>query len=291
MNDTGLNESKPKDLPTVWREAVESQKGATVIRDLQYACPDGFPLHLDLCLPAENGGTFPVVVWICWGGWCECDKRWAPFSSLLVANGFATAAIRYRTSHEALAPASIQDCKAAVRWLRANAAHYNLDPDRIGAWGSSAGGHLAALLGVSAGVPELEGNGGHAEYSSAVKAVCDFNGPSDLTRVAIPEIREKYQDLYKVTECYLGGPVAERCDLARMVSPLTYVTRGSPPMLIFHGSADTVVPVEESELLYKAMRCAGAKAELDVLPGAEHGWDHVTLTDEKVISFFKRELD
>ena len=291
MNDTGLNESKPKDLPTVWREAVESQKGATVIRDLQYACPDGFPLHLDLCLPAENGGTFPVVVWICWGGWCECDKRWAPFSSLLVANGFATAAIRYRTSHEALAPASIQDCKAAVRWLRANAAQYNLDPDRIGAWGSSAGGHLAALLGVSAGVPELEGDGGNAEYSSAVKAVCDFCGPTDLMRMAVPEIRAKFAQLAWATEKYLGGPILEHRDLARLVSPLTHVNRNAPAVLIFHGSDDVCVPVEESRSLYEALRNAGANVALQVLSGDGHTWDHLTLTDENVISFFKRELD
>ena len=280
-----MNDPEPIDMPN------ENQRTGTVIWELQYSYPGGYPLHLDLYLPVEGHGPFPVVLWISGGGWWECDKTRAYYSSLLVANGFATASIRYRTSKQAIAPANIHDCKAAVRWLWANAARYHLDPNRIGAWGASAGGHLAALLGVSAGVPELEGDGGNAGFSSAVKAVCDFNGPSDLTRVAIPEIREKYQDLYKVTECYLGGPVAERCDLARMVSPLTYVTRGSPPMLIFHGSADTVVPVEESELLYKAMRCAGAKAELDVLPGAEHGWDHVTLTDEKVISFFKRELD
>lgn len=261
-----------------------------VIADLQYSCPGGSPLHLDLTRPPKTGVAVPVILWICGGGWCHSDKSWAPFSSLLAANGFASASIRYRTSHDAIAPANIHDCKAAVRWLRANAERYHLDPLRIGAWGVSAGGHLAAMLGLSAGVPELEGDGGNAGFSSAVQAVCDFCGPSDVTRIAIPEIRASFGVLYDVTELYLGGPVAERGELARLVSPLTYVKQDCPPMFIIHGQADDIVPVEESQVLHEALLGAGAKVEFETLPGAGHAWDYPALTDAKVISFFKREL-
>lgn len=285
-----MNDTEQKDWVPIWRRSLESQQGVRIHRDLEYTRPDGVPLHLDLCLPPDNGAPVPVVLWICWGGWCECNKNWAPYSGLLVANGFATASIQYRTSREAIAPANVHDCKAAVRWLRANADRYHLDPFRIGVWGSSAGGHLAALLGVSGDVPELEGDGGNARFSTAVQAACDFCGPSDLIPLGSAEAGVEFRVIHDAVELYLGGPAEERAALARLVSPLTYVNRNCSPMLIFHGTADPWVPLAESQALYDALSGAGADVEFTPLPGEGHAWDHPVLTDDKVIAFFNRTL-
>jgi acetyl esterase/lipase len=266
--------------------AIE-MKEARIIRNLPYAQYGNRTLLLDLHLPGGSEGLCPVILWVCGGGWRGCSKDGAP--AWLVEHGFAVASILYRVSSEAIAPANIHDCKAAVRWLRANAHTHRLDPDRIGAFGSSAGGHLVALLGLSQGVKELEGNGGNAEQSSAVQAVCDFCGPSDLTRIAIPEIRKNFALLYEVTAQYLGGPVEERRELARLVSPLSYVSRACPPMLIVHGKEDNVVPVEESLGLHEALKSAGADVTLQVLEDAGHGWEQQR-TNDSVASFFRQPL-
>jgi len=130
-----------------------------------------------------RGRPLPVILWIHGGGWSKGRKEQHSPAISFLNDGYAVASIEYRLSGEAPFPAQIVDCKAAVRWLRANAAKYNLDADRIGAWGHSAGGHLAALLGTSGGVPELEGNGDNMSYSSHVQAVCDVSGPADFVRL------------------------------------------------------------------------------------------------------------
>lgn len=260
---------------------------ARIVQDLPYANYNGRVLRLDLYLSDRTEGATPVILWLYGGGWRGGSKANPP--SWIVAHGFALAAIDYRLSGEAIAPANVHDCKAAVRWLRANAKLHRCDPDRIGVFGASAGGHLAALLGPTPGVDELEGNGGNEGWSSEVQAVCDFCGPSDLTRIAIPEVRQRFALLYEVTQQYLGGPVEQRSELARLVSPLHHVSNACPPTLIVHGEVDAVVPVEESLLLHQALQDAGVDVSLCVLRGAGHGWDW-QLTNDAVISFFKRTL-
>ena len=258
-----------------------------LIKDLPYAWYPNPTLRLDLYLPDNHPGPLPVILWVCGGGWRGSSKENA--TVWLVDHGFALAAIEYRVSGEAIAPANIHDCKAAVRWLRAHAAAHGLDPERIGAFGASAGGHLVALLGASHGVPALEGDGGNPHESSAVRAVCDFCGPSDLTRIAIPAVRQQFALLYEVTAQYLGGQVEQRSELARLVSPLTYASRSTPPMLIVHGREDDVVPVEESIILHEALRKAGADVALQVRDGqglALRYGEH----DPIVLSFFQRTL-
>lgn len=258
------------------------------IKDIEYTKHRGVTLCLDLHLPAEARGLLPVVVGVPGGGWRSCSKALPP--RFLVDHGFAMACVDYRVSGTAIAPANIHDCKAAVRWLRANAARYRLNPDRIGVYGASAGGHLAALLGSSSGAQELEENTGNPSLpSSAVQAVCAVCGPMDLTRIGIPEIRERFQVLYEVTEKYLGGPVLQRTELARQVSPLTYVSRRCPPMLLIHGAADIVVPVEESVIFHEALTKAGATSSLRVIDGMGHSWLAEQTADE-VASFFSKHL-
>ena len=187
------------------------------------------------------------------------------------------------------APGNVHDCKAAVRWLRANAAAYGIDPTRIGALGGSAGAHLVALLGTTNGRQELEGNGGNPAQSSAVQAVCEFCAPVDLTRGAQPALRKKYPLLYECVEAYLGGPLEKRMELAKLVSPLRYVSPTSAPTLIIHGDADDIVSVEESIVFYDALKQAGVDATLHVAKGATHDLTWSTYGNQ-VVAFFRRTL-
>ncbi len=256
--------------------------------DVVYATyPGGRTMRLNLYVPEGLRGRVPVLIWAHGGGWREVIRTPAP--AWLVMPTAAVAVIDYRGRHEVPAPASQHDCKAAVRYLRANADRYGLDPDRFAFMGSSAGGHLAALLGVSAGVAELEGDGGNPGVSSAVQAVCDFCGPSDLMRMAQPEYRHQFARLYEVTESYLGGPVHERRELGELMSPLMHVSGKCPPVLIQHVKGDRVVPVIESEEFYAKLYSAGVDVTLEVIPGDTHGWDN-SQTAAPVRSFLNRVL-
>lgn len=258
------------------------------VKDIEFANRGGISLHLDIHYPPAGDGPFPVVLGIPGGGWRVASRQHVPLA--LAEHGFALACIEYRISQDAVAPANIQDCKAALRWLQANAAQLDLDSRRIGVYGASAGGHLAALLGLSAGAEALEDDEAAPPVArDAIKAVCAVCGPSDLTRIGIPEVRERFPLLYEVTEAYLGGSVTERTALARLVSPLTYVTVDAPPMLLIHGSADDVVPLEESLVLYDALQKAGAPVQLKIIEGGGHGWFVEETTDE-VGAFFKTAL-
>jgi acetyl esterase/lipase len=177
---------------------------ADVYQNVEYANVDGQSMLLDLYIPKNAAEPVPVIVWIHGGGWYEGGKDWyAP--TRFIDHGYAAVSISYRLTGVAPFPAQIYDCKGAIRWLRANAAKYNIDPDRIGVFGSSAGGHLAALLGTSGGVKELEGDvGGNLEYSSDVQAVCDSFGPINLIEIhrGLPEDAWRVDVLHKL----LGGP-------------------------------------------------------------------------------------
>ena len=180
--------------------------------------------------------------------------------------GYAAASINYRLSQHAVFPAQIEDCKAAIRWLRANAAKYRLDPDHIGVWGASAGGHLVAMLGVTAAAKELEGKGGNLDQASRVQCVVDWFGPSDMLTMsgshdnpASPESR------------LIGGPVQENQEKARKASPLTYVSKDAAPFLIMHGDQDKLVPVQQSKVLAEALQKAGVEVRLVIVKGNGHG--------------------
>jgi acetyl esterase/lipase len=261
-----------------------AEKQPVSVWDLTYSRPSDRDLQLDVHLPAGRG-PWPVIVWIPGGGWRTHSRLWTPYH-FAHRWGFAVVGIDYRTTAEAIAPANVHDCKAALRWVRDHAGEYGFDITRLGVWGSSAGGHLAAMLGMSVGVRALEGVD---DPGVPVKAFVDFCGPSDLARIGQPAMKALSPRLYEVTAALLGGPVEDRGELAKLVSPLTYVSRNTPPALIVHGVDDATVPLIESSSLYDAMREAGANVQYTALPGIGHGWGGIH-TDEQVLAFFRRHL-
>jgi acetyl esterase/lipase len=250
--------------------------GVQAARDIEYAKADGVSLKLDLYTPEkQHPQPRPLVVWVHGGGWRAGNKQHCP-ALRLVQRGYVVASIQYRLSHQAIFPAQIHDCKAAIRWLRAHAETYAIDPGRIGVWGSSAGGHLVALLGTSGGVSDLsEPALGHAEQSSRVQAVCDFYGPTDLLQMDAhaPEGARIIHNAPDSPEALLvGGPIQEYPQRVARLNPITYVTPDDPPFLILHGDRDATVPMHQSQLLAEALKKAGVQHQFHVIHGAGHGF-------------------
>jgi len=251
--------------------------------------PQG-PVYLDLYLPAKADALLPLIIWIHGGGWHTSPKARMEFTpGRMVERGYALASIDYRDTKDAISPAQIQDCKAALRWLRAHAREYSLDPERVGVWGISAGGHLSALLGTSGGVKELEGEGGNPEFSSRPQAVCDFCGPTDLFEMAVPETSKTYPLALKLMEELVGGKLEENRPRAEAVNPIRYVDPTDPPFLIMHGDADPLLPLNQSELLYEALKAKGVEVTFGVIKGGNHVFWGADV-DQQVDAFFDNHL-
>jgi acetyl esterase/lipase len=247
-------------------------EGIRFEQDLVYARIGQRELKLDLYWQARTAAPAPAIVWIHGGAWRAGDKSQPDAALSLLSAGYGVASVGYRLSQEALFPAQIEDCRAAVRWLRANAERYNLDPHRFGAWGASAGGHLAALLGTTHHVREWDRLGDNQEWSSAVQAVCDWFGPTDFLRMNdVPGVMD--HDAPDSPESQLvGGPIQENRDRVARANPITYIAPGAPPFLIVHGDRDDLVPLNQSELLHAALQQAGVTSTLIVVKGAGHGF-------------------
>ena len=241
-------------------------EGTKVLRDLEYVKGGHERQKLDLYLPKADG-PLPLVVWVHGGAWRTGSKDGGGPALPLLARGYAVASINYRLSQHAAFPAQIHDCKAAVRWLRANAKEHRLDPDRIGVWGGSAGGHLVALLGTTAGHKGLEGDLGYTDQPSRVQCVIDFFGPADFTSMPA----QLAQNATGPVAQLVGGPVSENKEKAALASPVTHVTRDAAPFLIVHGDKDATVPLAQSEKLAEVLKKAGAEVTLVTLEGAAHG--------------------
>ena len=249
--------------------------GARTIADIAYATVNGKALLLDLDLPSGSG-PFPVIVWIHGGAWAEGDKAGGP-AAFYADLGYAVARVNYRLSGEAVFPAQLFDVKGAVRWVRANAEKYSLDGSHIAAWGASAGAHLAALLGTTGAVHDLEGEvGGNLDRSSRVTSVIDWYGPTDLLQmddqmVCNPPRRVK-ADSPRSGESLLVGCQIWSCPAkVRTTNPILYVSKDDAPFLIMHGTHDCTVPHGQSQLLYDALTKVGVDATLRLLPNADHG--------------------
>lgn len=229
----------------------------------------GRPRTLIVAEPA--GARGPAVVHFHGGAFRKGQASRAT-AEWLARNGFVGVSVNYRLSGEALFPAAVHDCKAAVRWLRAHAADYGVDPDRIGAFGGSAGGHLAALVGASAGDAYLEGQEGHASFSSAVQAVVSHYGPTDFLRMNDAPGRLDHDAPDSPESAFIGGPIQQNPEQARKASPLAYISETTPPVLMVHGREDMAVPFDQSQRLYAALRGAGVAARLVPVENAGHGF-------------------
>jgi acetyl esterase/lipase len=280
---------------------MDRATGLTLIEDVPFGGADGVPLLLDLLAPTQRPrDRLPAVVWIHGGGWESGDKR-GGFSEtlgpILAGAGYVVLSVNYRLSDAARFPAQLHDVKAAVRWVRANADELGVDPDRIGVWGHSAGGHLAALVGTTGDLPELEGASGTVGVSSRVQAVIALSPATDF--LEIPE-GWPFVEPRRATEKLVGGTLEERAELVRLANPITHIRPDAPPFWIVHGEADGVVPVQQGIKLYDELVAAGVDAQLEVLPDADHWFASasrgVTTADAlqrigaSAIAFFDRYL-
>lgn len=255
--------------------------------DIVYRTTPQRELRLDLRVP-DSSTPPPLVLYIPMGGMRGCAKENGQW--WLTEYGFAMASIECRVSSEVTAPEPVYDCKAAIRWLRTHAGEYGYNGETIGAWGHSAGGLLAALMATSGDRPEVEGDGDHRGVSSRIQAACDACGaPHDFTWFARPDIKEKFAPVAENLRVYLGGAVEEKPELARLVSPQIYVSAACPPILLLHGDADDIVPVEETIEFHRVLQAAGVDSTLRVMPGVGHGWD-AAVTRDDVVTFFNRTL-
>jgi len=263
-----------------------------VSRDIVYAVADGRELRLDAYVPpGKPESPRPIVVYIHGGAWRGGEKSGVNWlAGPLRDAGFVFFSIDYRMSYQAHFPAQIYDCKAAIRWVRAHAAEYGGDPNHIGVMGTSAGAHLAALLGTSGGVKELEGTVGETGVSSKVQAVSDWFGPSDLTVQG-----DSQHWLVDPVSALLGARPADDPQAAAAASPVTYTDAGDPPFLIVHGTADRTVPIGQSRRLRDRLAQAGVPVELIEVPGGGHGKFEGTVPDRdelvrRTVQFFQRTL-
>jgi acetyl esterase/lipase len=261
-----------------------------IIKNIEFARVDKQRLALDLYLP-EGVKDPPLVIWIHGGGWKsgsreQCQIRW------MTDHGFAIASISYRLTDQAIFPAQIHDCKAAVRWLRANSETYGYSAEKLAVAGASAGGMLAALLGTSGGVSSLEGTvGGNLDQSSRVQAVIDFYGATDFV------LRSKTQpsranEPGSVVHRLLGGGADDKLALAKMASAAFHVSPDDPPMLVYHGEKDKTVLPDQSKRIHDVYSAAGLPITLITIQKAGHGGKQFHRADNRrtMINFLKRHI-
>jgi acetyl esterase/lipase len=303
--------SSPRVFFFLWAGILYFLPQATMGQDNPRPLPQGFKADynvayvdggdeaqvLDIYYPEEGGEPRPLLVWIHGGGWRAGSKDGVPWIYQL-QRGYVVASVEYRFSQKAIFPAQIDDCLAAIRYLRKNAAQYGIDRKKIGVGGSSAGGHLSALVGTSGGQGVFKPVGGHADVYDGVQAVCDIFGPTDFWTVI--EQAEKDPNVKNIFKWNAGDPYSEliggglgkdreRCDA---VSPVHYASKKSPPFLILHGDHDTLVPYAQSVELEEKLKTVGVEVLLQKIEGAGHGgavFNHAEirkLTDR----FFDRHL-
>lgn len=258
--------------------------------DLPYAGTSNARQKLDIYVPKikKSVHPLPVVAFIHGGAWRAGDKRSGADTLIpLVASGdYIGVSIGYRLSNEATWPAQIHDCKAAIRWLKAHAEKYNLDPTRIGVTGTSAGGHLVAMLGTSGDVPALEGNlGSHLTESSRVACVVDLFGPSDLLSMG-----GSHNNANSPESQLVGGPLQETQEVARDASPTQYVTEDDPPFLLIHGTEDPLVPFQQSTLLHAKLEKSEVETLLIPIEKGKHGNFDTPEVAKRMRQFFDRNL-
>lgn len=275
----------PKPAPKT-DKGTKAKPVVKVSRDVLFDTIDGTRLYMDVAVP-EGDGPFPCVVMFHGGAWSMGSRR--DLSSVIetvAGRGYVAASASYRLAPKHKFPAQIQDARSAVRFLRANAKDHKIDADRIGTAGFSAGGHLALLLGLAGKVDGWDA-GANLETSPKVRCVVDFFGPADLSL---------YGKSPGLEDAYMVPVFGKQCktdpEIYKKASPVTYVTKDAPPVLLVHGTFDLVVPVVHSEGLHKKLKDAGATAELITVRGAGHGWEGAALarSTEDALKFLETHL-
>lgn len=233
--------------------------------NVEYGTGAGEPLRLDLYAPKSLEQPTAAIVCIHGGGWYSGSKEsFGDLAKYFAQHGYVAVTVQYRFAPKHRFPAQVEDVQCAVRWLRANAERYHIDPARIGAIGGSAGGHLALMLGLLNPADGMQGDGGNGDQPSKVQAVVNFFGPVDLARDEWPPVTEKM-----LVE-FLAGKRSEIPDRYVAASPIHYIDAGDPPVLTFHGTKDPLVPYHQAELLHEALQAAGVFSQLESRPGQGH---------------------
>lgn len=283
-----------------WEQHINSY--IQLIPDIEFSKAGDTSLKLNLLVYRDlmdtlfdrtgNQETYPLIIYLQGSGWGWSKQNTFAFIPQLVQfaeQGYVVASVQYRGSGEAVFPAQLHDVKTAVRFLKANASRFNIDPGRVGVWGDSSGGHLALLLGLTEGMEEFEGNE-YRHISSKVHAVADWFGPTDLLSMSqYPSIFD-HDSPDSPESKLIGGAVQETKEQARKASPIHYVHRDAPPILIMHGDQDDIVPYEQSVQMFHALKKEGCDAVMYNINGAGHSGFTQAHTLDVVKSFFRKHL-
>jgi len=269
------------------KEAAKPKQEIDYKTDVTYAKIGDEELKMDIASPKGLDHDVPGVVVIHGGGWMAGKRQdMAPLARRLAEEGFVAATISYRFAPKHRFPAQVEDSKAAVRYLRANAKELHIDPAKIGAVGGSAGAHLSMMLGTLDTGDGMEGEGGNPEQSSKVQAVVSFVGPVDM-------VRDSYNPAQTtILTAFLGDKPENKKDEIRKASPITYISEGDAPILCFFGTADPLVSFDQAEIIATALSKAKVKGRVEVLLGAGHGWAGRELdrTIDATVDFFDEHL-
>ncbi len=249
-----------------FRAQFDLVPGVSSHHGLIYTRAGDTDLRLDLCMPDKGHDARPAVLCIHGGGWHGgVRSEYIPLIVQLAREGYVAASVDYRLAPAHRFPAQIEDVASAVRWLRANSKQYNIDPQRIGVLGWSAGGHLACLLGTTGGGLKLEGLATGTQGQGGVQAVVSFSGLTDLTA-------DYWETVPSGARKLIGASLEENPDAYRLASPISHVDRDDPPFLFLHGAEDDVVPLDQARRMLNALKSVGVEATLEVFSGTGHRW-------------------
>lgn len=267
-------------------------------KDVAYGKGGDVDLQLDLAQPPRGDGPFAAVVCVHGGAW-QAGQRGDlhHMARHLAQNGYVAASITYRLAPKHRWPAQIEDVKCAIRFLRANAKKFKIDPDRIAVLGESAGGHLSLLAGLMRAKDDFEGKGGHGDASSQVQAVVNFYGPTDFRTWVVPPLGENLLRLgikkdSSILLKELLGTADRKEPIMAKASPVAYIHKGAPPILTFNGTQDALVPDAQARELHEALKKAGVTERLEILVDAPHGWGGALRekTNRTTVDFLDKHL-
>ncbi len=275
----------------------EGAANLDIREDVEYGKCAGETLILDIARPKESSEKLPAILLIHGGGWQAGNKKMLrPMIQDFARHGYVAMTVGYRLAPKHRTPAQIEDCKCAVRWVRAHAEEFGIDPNRIGAMGMSAGAHLSMLLGVMDSSDGQEGEGGWGDQSSKVQCVVSYFGPTDLTKRDLsdsPAKNDVSEDVARtILTNFVGGRPEDHAEKLRNVSPIVYVNPGDAPMLLFQGTKDNLVPYDQAFEMCTALTNAGIEGRVEFILGAKHGWGGAEMkrTQKAALEFFDDHL-